>query len=82
MSQDAQSKLREAPTAEEVAWLREREKSFNVAVEKMKQECVGAQCLHASDARDTAASGTTRIVPGATHLYGKPQKQLQLTGER
>ncbi len=25
---------------EEVAWLREREKSFSAAVDKMKQECV------------------------------------------
>jgi hypothetical protein len=38
--QDANNKLREAPTADEVAWLREREKNFNSAVEKMKQECV------------------------------------------
>ena len=37
-AQDAQSKLREAPTAEEVAWLRDREKSFSTALEKMKQE--------------------------------------------
>jgi hypothetical protein len=36
--QDAQNKLREAPTAEEVAWLRDREKSFSAALEKMKQE--------------------------------------------
>jgi hypothetical protein len=38
--QDANNKLREAPTADEVAWLREREKNFNSAVEKMKQEYV------------------------------------------
>jgi hypothetical protein len=31
---------------EEVAWLREREKSFNVAVDKMKQECVRAFEAH------------------------------------
>jgi hypothetical protein len=36
--QDAQSKLREAPTVEEVAWLRDREKSFSAALDKMKQE--------------------------------------------
>ena len=42
MPQDAQNKLREAPTVEEVAWLREREKSFSAAVDKMKQECVRA----------------------------------------
>jgi hypothetical protein len=36
--QDAQNKLREAPTSEEVAWLRERERSYSAAIEKMKLE--------------------------------------------
>ncbi len=46
--QDAQNKLREAPTVEEVAWLREREKSFSAAVDKMKQECVTLKPPHQS----------------------------------
>jgi hypothetical protein len=46
--QDAQNKLREAPTVEEVAWLREREKSFSAAVDKMKQECATLTPPHQS----------------------------------
>ena len=54
---------------EEVAWLREREKSFNVAVDKMKQECVRAFEAHniiPPDHLIVRALGMRRTGPEAT----------------
>lgn len=81
--QDAQNKLRDAPSAEEVAWLREREKSFSAAVEKMKQEYEEDRAR--SDAflrkNEEAAAADRRKREEAEVREARLQEELRRAGE-
>ena len=81
--QDAQNKLREAPTAEEVSWLREREKNFTQAVDKMKAEYEEDRARSDAFLRkcDESASADRRKREEAEVREARLQEELRRAGE-